>query len=169
MTHLSESELLRAADGEPSAMASAHLTGCDTCQALVEDQRAAHAMLASRPILPARDLSAAIRATLAAESSSGWLGFVDRLNINWRLWSFRVAPVAAVLAVVATLAVQSANTATAPATVASDTTTASASETGSSPVVSALWSGDVSEDTLFNLFLTARPDDALGNYVPANK
>jgi hypothetical protein len=170
MTHLSESELLRAADGDPSAPASAHLTTCDECRMLVEDQRAAHAMLAARPILPARDLSAAIRATLDAEAPSGWLGLVDRLNINWRLWSFRVAPIAAVLAVVATLAVRTVDTSNAAntATVATDTTTASASD-ASSTVVSALWSDDVSDDTLFNLFLTARPDDALGSYVPANK
>ena len=189
MTHLSESELLRAADGDPSAPASAHLTTCDECRMLVEDQRAAHAMLAARPILPARDLSAAIRATLDAEAPSGWLGLVDRLNINWRLWSFRVAPIAAVLAVVATLAVFAAfdvstvrtasvatlavrtvdtSNAANTATVATDTTTASASD-ASSTVVSALWSDDVSDDTLFNLFLTARPDDALGSYVPANK
>ena len=162
MTHLSESELLRAADGEPSATASAHLTTCETCQALVDDQRAAHAMLTARPILPARDLSAAIRATLEAERPSTLFGMVDRLNINWRLWSFRVAPLAAALALVAMVLVRTADTTTATGTVATDTTS-------TSPVVSALWSGDVSEDALFNLFLTARPDDALGSYVPENK
>lgn len=167
MTHVSESELLRAVDGDPSATASVHLTSCDACRALVEDQRAAHAMLASRPILPARDLSAAIRATLEAETPSGWLGLIDRLNINWRVWSFRAAPVAAALAVVATLAVRSIDT-TGSATATATTDTASASDS-TTPVVSALWSGDISEDTLFNLFLTAHPDDALGSDVSQNK
>ena len=122
-------------------------------------------MLAARPILPARDLSAAIRVTLETERPSDLFGMVDRLNINWRLWSFRVAPIAAALALVAMVPVWTADTTTATGTIAAETT---ASET-TSPVISALWSGDVSDDALFNLFLTARPDDALGSHLLENK
>lgn len=161
MTHGFESEIAQAADDslapERRRALDAHLVVCDSCRALLDTQREARALLTGRPIVPIRDLSARIRATLDAERP-----WIDRLNINWRAWSLRTAPVAAALVLVAVMAVGTVDTNTTapesdqPAVAATDSTAS---------VASALWSGDVSEDTLFNLFLRARPDDALVNYV----
>jgi hypothetical protein len=109
--------------------------------------------------MPVRDLSAQIRATLEAEQP-----WIDRLNINWRVWSLRVAPIAAALAIVAVVLVRSADATVQNVTLAADATVATTSDDSQS-VASALWSGDVSEDTLMSLFLRANPDDALSTYV----
>jgi len=162
MTHGFESEIAQAADDSLAPdlrhALDAHLAACDSCRALFDAQREARAVLLGRPIVPIRDLSAQIRATLDAERP-----WIDRLNINWRAWSLRVAPVAAALVVVAVMLVRTVDTNTGTSVTTNETSVA-ADATAS--VASALWSGDVSEDTLFNLFLRARPDDALANYVP---
>ena len=119
-------------------------------------QREARAILMARPIMPVRDLSAAIRAQLEAEQP-----WIDRLNINWRMWSLRVAPVAAALAVVAVMTVRSVET----SSTTTDTTSATITGDTATPVVSALWSEGVSDDALLTLFLRARPDDDLANYA----
>ncbi len=162
MTHGCESEIAQAADDslapERRRALDAHLDACDACRALFDTQREARALLMARPIVPIRDLSARIRATLDAERP-----WIDRLNINWRAWSLRVAPIAAALVIVAVMLVRTVDTNTA----ASESNQAAVITVDSTAsVASALWSGDVSEDTLFNLFLRARPDDALANYVP---
>lgn len=163
MTHGLESEIAQAADDslapEQRHALDAHLTACDSCRALFDTQREARALLMRRPIVPVRDLSAQIRAALDAERP-----WIDRLNINWRAWSLRVAPIAAALVVVAVMLVRTVDTNTGTSVATNETSVAAADTTAS--VASALWSGDVSEDTLFNLFLRARPDDALANYVP---
>ena len=163
MTHGFESEIAQAADDSLAPdlrhALDAHLAACDSCRALFDAQREARAVLLGRPIVPIRDLSARIRATLDAERP-----WIDRLNINWRAWSLRVAPVAAALVVVAVMLVRTVDTNTGTSAASNETSVAATDATAS--VASALWSGDVSEDTLFNLFLRARPDDALANYVP---
>lgn len=159
MSHGFESQIAQAADNTLDAAArrvlDAHLADCATCQALLSEQRDARAWLMSRPVAPVRDLSAAIRRTL--ENERPW---IDRLNINWRVWSLRVTPVAAALALAAILIVRSVDSQN-----AADTTAASATASdATASVASALWT-DVSEDTLVNLMLRASPDDALSNYV----
>ena len=155
MTHLTEAQITHAADGslesgEVSALdVAAHIASCDACRALVETQLVARRALLARPITPVRDLSAAIRATLEAERP-----WIERLN--WRRLSLRVAPIAAALTLVALLLVRTAEPA---APVAAGSTA-----TGHS-VASALWSGEVNEDQLLTLVLSARPDDALSTYV----
>ena len=179
MTHGFEHEIAQAADDslapELRHALDAHLSVCDACRALLSEQRDARALLLARPIVPVRDLSAAIRATLEAErpwqrdAERSWpldaeRSWIDRLNINFRVWSLGAAPVAAALVVAAVMLVRTADT----STEANATSVDAASVTGTdaaAPVVSALWSGEVSEDALFNLFLRARPDDALSNYV----
>jgi predicted anti-sigma-YlaC factor YlaD len=160
MSHGFEHQIAQAADDslapELRRDLDAHLAGCDACRGLFDAQRDARAVLMARPIVPVRDLSASIRRTLEAERP-----WIDRLNINWRMWSLRVAPVAAALVVVAVLAVRTADSGT------SATETAAVSSDSSASVASALWSGDVSDDTLLTLFLRANPDDALANYVPS--
>lgn len=163
MTHLSESQLLRLADGasdDPPGMddasfaaATRHLADCAACRDAVETQRSIHAALAAQPIVPVRDLSAAIRATLEAETP--WL---ERLN--WRRLTLRLAPVAAALALMAILLVETG----APQAPAA-TTSASAGTATAHTVATALFSGDVNEDQLLSLFLSARPDESLATYV----
>jgi len=154
MTHATESQLVRAADdsleGAELAVFNAHLASCDVCRAELDAQTAARRVLAARAIVPVRDLSAAIRATL--ENERPW---IERLN--WRRLSLRVAPIAAALTLVALFLVRTA-----------DTTPAGADAVTADPTVaSALYSGEVSEDQLLGLLLSARPDDALSTYVPA--
>ncbi len=155
MTHGFEHQIAQAADEslapELRRDLDAHLAACDDCRALFTAQRASRALLMARPIVPVRDLSAGIRRTLEAERP-----WIDRLNINWRVWSLRAAPVAAALVIVAVMAVRSVDT-TVEVTASADDSSAS--------VASALWADDVSEDTLLSLFLNAGPDDALSNYV----
>jgi predicted anti-sigma-YlaC factor YlaD len=163
MTHVSEHDIVQAADNAlaPDARrdVDAHLAACDTCRALFTAQREARALLMARPIVPVRDLSAGIRRTLEAERP-----WIDRLNINWRVWSLRVAPIAAVLVILATVAVRNADTVTGAVT---ETPTVATAADPSTSVASALWTNDVSDDTLLSLFLRANPDDALSSYVPA--
>lgn len=161
MTHLSESQLLRLADGasdDPPGMddasfaaATRHLADCAACRDAVGTQRSIHAALAAQPIVPVRDLSAAIRATLEAETP--WL---ERLN--WRRLTLRLAPVAAALALMAILLVETGTPA--PAAKAQTTNSPTAHT-----VATALFSGDVNEDQLLSLFLSARPDESLATYV----
>jgi hypothetical protein len=178
MTHLSESQLLRVADGasdDPSGMddasfaaATRHLADCAACRDAVETQRSIHAALAAQPIVPVRDLSAAIRATLEAETP--WL---ERLN--WRRLTLRMAPVAAAITLMALLLVQTAQTTQPQVPEAADASTSAPPVTGaagttvlrasSHTVSSALFSGDVNEDQLLSLFLSARPDESLATYV----
>lgn len=163
MSHHFEHQIAQAADNtlapELRLALDAHVATCDACRALLAEQRDARALLMARPIVPVRDLSAQIRATLEAERP-----WIDRLNINWRLWSLRVAPVAAALAIVAMVLVRSVSVevTTTAATGADGVTTSS---DAAASVASALWTGDVSDDALFSLFLSASPDDALANYV----
>ncbi len=160
MTHGFEHQIAQSADDslapEVRQALDAHLATCEPCRALLAEQRHVRAVLAGRPVVAVRDLSAAVRATLEAERS-----WIDRLNINWRMWSLRVAPAAVALAAVAIMLVRSVD---ATSTDAAETAIVAASDAS---VASALWSEDVSEETLFNLFLRANPDDALSNYVQA--
>jgi predicted anti-sigma-YlaC factor YlaD len=166
MTHLSEHELAQAGDDSLAPAArrdvDAHLAACADCRAHYTAQRDARALLRARPILPVRDLSAAVRRTLEAERP-----WIDRLNINWRVWSLRAAPIAALLVVLAVAAVRKADTAAQASTDTATVATVTKATDPSASVASALWIGDVSDDTLLSLFLRANPDDALSSYVPA--
>lgn len=160
MTHATESEIVRAADGslEPAAQArlDAHLASCATCREELDTQLIARRALVARPIRPVRDLSATVRATL--ESERPW---IERLN--WRRLSLRVAPVAAALTLVALLLIRTADVSTGTASTAATAATPGASQGHS--VASVLWSGEVSDEQLLDLFLKARPDDPLSTYV----
>jgi hypothetical protein len=159
MTHLTEAQITHAADGslesgDVSALdVASHIASCEACREQVDAQIVARRALVARPIAPVRDLSAAIRAALEAERP-----WIERLN--WRRFSLRVAPIAAALTLVALFLVRTADT------------TAAAVDTASTTdhtVASALWSGEVSEDQLLSLILTASPDDSLSTYVAGGK
>ena len=139
--------IARRADGALDAadlsLLDAHAAGCAACRAALEDQRRIAAILRSRP--PER-LSPRFNATLAAklDDASGWFGIAD-----WRIWTFRIAPVAGALGLAAFL------TAGASAGTSSPTVeewTFSTPDTSSS--ASALWQDDVTTDSLLEAILT---------------
>jgi anti-sigma factor RsiW len=152
MTHATESQIARAADGSLDeaelAAFDAHIASCGACRSQLDAQSAARRVLMARPIAPVRDLSAAIRATL--ETERPW---IERLN--WRRLSLRVAPIAAALTLAALFLVRTADTNAPPQGTA----------VNGHSVASALWSGEVTDDQLLTLVLSARPDDALSTYV----
>ena len=98
--------LARLADGsgadaptaEDQAELDAHLAECAACRSALDEQRLVANVLRSRPALVP---SAAFSRRLASrlDEASGWLGILD-----WRTWTFRLAPVAAALAIAALLA-----------------------------------------------------------------
>ena len=124
---LSESE--RAALG-------AHLDGCDACREALADQRLVAGVLRTRsPLQP----SAAFASRLAArlDEASGWLGMLD-----WRTWTFRLAPVALAIFLVAVFS--------SPASTIETSAARSPSSGGSSESTSATieaWTRGVSEST----------------------
>lgn len=149
MTHLTESQFVRLADASSNdSDAAAHLAVCEACRAELDAQVSARRVLAARPVEPVRDLSAAVRAALDAE-----LPWIERLN--WRRLSLRVAPIAAALTLVALLLLRTTDT----------STLAETAKPNGHSVASALWSGEVTDDQLLTLVLSARPDEALSAYV----
>lgn len=155
-----ESLLVRAAEGAltsaDEARLRAHLEQCASCRAELDDQRAMREMLQGYPVEGAglgfdTRVMAAVRAESEARESS-WLNALD-----FRRWTWRLVPVAAVLAL---LSVTIARTDTA----TEETTVAAGTNTDSLPVSSALWSESVSESSLLSLMLTANVDDALSNH-----
>ena len=83
----------KALDSATRATLDAHVRTCAECRAALETQRNVAAWLRSRP--PDR-VSEQFAARLAArlDEASGWLGVAD-----WRTWTLRLTPVAALLAV----------------------------------------------------------------------
>jgi anti-sigma factor RsiW len=97
--------IVRLADGDESldtparARLEAHLEACDQCRASLDTQRSVAAWLRSRPVdrVPA-DFAARLATRLDEEiradrsTPSTWLGLAD-----WRVWTLRLAPIAALL------------------------------------------------------------------------
>ena len=81
-----------ALDAVMHARLDAHLQTCASCRAELHAQRNVAAWLRSRP---ADRVSPQFAARLAAalDDASGWLGMAD-----WRAWTLRLTPVAALLA-----------------------------------------------------------------------
>jgi hypothetical protein len=141
-------------DSAAAAILDDHLRRCASCRAALEDQRVVAGLLRSRPV---DRLSPAFDARLAArlDDASGWFGLAD-----WRAWTFRLAPLAAVLAVAAFLT--SAQTSSAPAaTVSIEEWTMSAA--GSSSTASMLWDSEVTVDTLLESMLSGNAEASGGS------
>lgn len=156
--------LVRAAEGTASAAeqarVDAHLQGCASCRAALADQRAMRELLQSQPVEGARlgfdtRVMAAIRAEAEAPSGS-WLD-----NLDYRRWTWRLVPVAAVLAVMS-LVINQADTTSSPTM--DETTMVADSSSDDVPVSSALWSESVTGSSLLSLMLTANADDTLSKY-----
>ncbi len=150
--------LVRAADGsldvlpaDERARLQAHLATCVSCADALADQmsmRQALATLAAEPV--DTFVGTRVMANLRGEAPvTTWLESLD-----WKRWTWRLVPVAAVLAIA--VGSVAANTAT-NATNATDTT----DTTDVMPASSALVTGEVGGNDLLTLLLNSTADAAL--------
>jgi hypothetical protein len=120
-----------------------------------DDQTLVASILASRP---PPDVSADFvsRVNARIDETAGWFGLAD-----FRVWTFRLAPAAAALALLAILWPGSAATGVAPAPEAAAATTGSiAAATSFSPATAGDWQRDVSADALLDAALHPAPGAA---------
>jgi anti-sigma factor RsiW len=157
-----ESSIARAADetlgaGEQAAL-DAHLRTCAACQAALADQRAVRAVLAARPVLRAQP-GFADRVTAAIDADRSWLGRLD-----FRVWTWRLVPVAAALMLVTWVVLRDANgtTGTTAPTTNATGETALASDL---PVAAALWDSSMSDTAVLSLMLRANANDKLADSI----
>ncbi len=130
-----------------------HLEQCETCRETLEVQRRVAAVLSSRPLVEVPPgFTGRVMANL--EPGPGWLD-----ALNWRVWTFRLAPVAAALLVVAALGF--GPTEAAEPLEFSDLVAEWVVEEDAEglPAFSLLWQDDVTDDTLLEAVLTANPDE----------
>ncbi len=119
-----------------------------------DTQAAVTAVLRSRPAstVPA---GFAARVAVRLEAERGWIGLAD-----WRMWTFRLAPLATALVVVAVLFGGSASESS--FTLASVVETwAAGDRTDGRPATSLFWQADVPGESLLLTVLTSGPDEAL--------
>jgi predicted anti-sigma-YlaC factor YlaD len=156
-----ESLLVRAADGPLEAgdqvRLDAHLAACGACRAALEDQRAVREALAARPILRAQP-DFAVRVTAAIDADRSWL---DRLD--FRVWTWRLVPVAAALSLVAWVVVQSSTAVITTPSAGAATATSASALAGDLPVSAALWDSSVSDTALLSLMMRASANDTLAD------
>ncbi|MEZ5319052.1 MAG: hypothetical protein R2752_16745 [Vicinamibacterales bacterium] len=153
------SMLLRAADGlldeEETADLEVHLRDCRGCRSALAEQKAARRDLQARPVIAA---SPAFRVRVADAIAAEERSLANVLD--FRRWTWRLAPVAAVLLTAIALGVPTA----------SDTASADASDVDPTlnadlPVSSALYTGDLPSTSLESLLLVGNPDRPVGDYV----
>lgn len=130
---------------------AAHLAGCPACRGAAADQNDVAAVLSARPAA-APPLGFATRVMARLDAPPTWLDVID-----WRRWTGRLAPVAALL-VVAAVGLRPAE-AVEPIEF-SDLVTGwvGADDAAESPALSLLWQEEVNDDTLLEAVLTSGPD-----------
>jgi anti-sigma factor RsiW len=130
-----------------------HLEQCEACRETLEAQRLVASVLSARPVAEA-PLGFAGRVMADLEPVPGWLDV-----LNWRVWTFRLAPVAAALVVVAVLGfgpTEAAEPLEFSDLVAEWVVEDDADEL---PAFSLLWQEEVTDDTLLEAVLSAVPDE----------
>jgi anti-sigma factor RsiW len=137
-------------DAAVRAEVDAHVAGCRACQRDLGAQRDVAAWLRSRP---ADRLSSQFASRLGArlDEASGWFGIAD-----WRVWTLRLAPVAAALALATYLGLGASSQT---AVTLDDWTAGTADESA----VSVLLEPDVSADAVVETMLTGEPLVAAGD------
>ena len=149
--------LLRRLDGRLEAdegeRLERHLAQCEACRESLDAQRQVAAVLSSRPMAEV-SLGFTGRVMANLEPVPSWLD-----ALNWRVWTFRLAPVAAVLMVVAVLGF--GPTEAAEPLEFSDLVAEWVVEEDAEglPAFSLLWQEEVTDDTLLEAVLTADPDE----------
>lgn len=138
-----------------------HVAACAACRGALAGQRAVRAALAARPVADASaGFEARVMTALRAEAplTERW---------NWRGWTWRLVPVAAVFAILAVGVVtrQGAASSITTATTPGLDVSSLASPSGQAPVASALYSSSVSDASLLSLMLTAKADDPLAAHL----
>jgi anti-sigma factor RsiW len=125
-----------------------HLAGCSSCRDALAGQRVVADLLRARPV---DRVSPHFHGRLSRrlDEASGWLGLLD-----WRAWTFRLAPAAAALALAALL------TADGPAAAPISLEEWAVSNTGSSSATSLLWNSEVSSESVLQEMLGV--DDPAG-------
>jgi anti-sigma factor RsiW len=129
--------------GERGAI-DAHLAQCGACRAALDEQRIVAGILRARPALVPSAMFV-VRLASRLDEVTGWLGILD-----WRAWTFRLAPVALALALAA-LFMGPPPTADG-STGTLDAWTRSVNEPSS--VASAVWQDGTSSDALLETMLT---------------
>jgi hypothetical protein len=130
----------------------AHLEQCASCRSALETQRLVAAWLRMRPV---DHISPDFAARLAArlDDVSGWFGIAD-----WRVWTLRLAPLAAALA----LAIVLSETSSSPSVTLEEWAVGDASSTAS-----LVYQGHLTSESLIETMLTgeslASGDGGVGN------
>lgn len=151
-----EALIVRVADGladeADHERLGGHVSRCAACQHALAVQREARAMLASRPPLEASPaFRVRVRELIEEEQARSLVTLLD-----FRRWTWRLAPVAAALAIAATVGVTRTAVTEDPALM---------TETAAELPVSAVWySTTVSDSSLLSLMLQANADDRLGTF-----
>lgn len=143
--------IARRADGEAGTRADesaldAHLSQCLHCRAALDDQMAVAAVLRSRPADPVSPAFAA-RVASKLDDVAGWLGVAD-----FRTWTLRLAPIAAVLALAALLTARAFSTDQ--STITLEEWASRQTQTTSGAAV--LWQQNVTADAALETLLTGR-------------
>ena len=146
--------IARAAGGLDPAAArrlAAHLDGCPACRGAAADQDDVAAVLSARPDA-APPLGFATRVMARLDAPPTWLDVID-----WRRWTVRLAPVAALL-VVAAVGLRPAE-AVEPIEF-SDLVTGwvEVDDAAEPSALSLLWQEEANDDTLLEAVLTSGPD-----------
>ena len=156
--------LLRAAEdrldgADEAARFAAHLRGCAGCRQALADQKTARRLLAARVDAPV-PAGFAARVLSAVQEAPGWMDL-----LSWRIWTYRLAPVAAALLLMAGLVARSTanQTPSAAGNVEEvvDIWTYGAAEGGELPAYALLGQDGVSGDRLLDAILSAAPDETL--------
>ena len=130
----------------------AHLVSCAACRTALAEQRAVAAIVRSRPAqIPSPGFERVLAGRL--DDLSGWFGIVDA-----RVWTLRLAPVAAVLALVAMLG-SYASTSQPSTQPIEDWARNSVDSTSSA---SLLWQQDVNAESVLEMMATGRTSSAAG-------
>lgn len=142
--------LVRAAEGSLDARLEAHLATCPSCAQALADQTAMRQALTKLAAEPVNTfVGSRVMANLRSERPvTTWLESLD-----WRRWTWRLVPVAAVLAI----AVGSVATSTTNTTNVTDAT----NTTNTMPASSTLVTGEVGGTDLLSLLLNSTADAAV--------
>jgi len=147
--------IVRAADGsldeQGSHLLAAHTSTCATCREALASQVLVHDLLAApRSVATSAGFTARVMAALGRES---WMEVFD-----FRRWTWRLAPVAAAVAVAAYAVLGSARARSA----------GTSAIVPDVPVASALMSDAVDQHELVSLMLFASPDESLTSALKAD-